>query len=190
MRHGEVDKTTRHHSLSAEGWQNSVAFGNYLKRQKDFPLPQGFCSSDRARSIETGRIILMTLDQDQAGLKVDEAFGEFNPPEAELEEVEKTERYQTLKNEGKRSSLYFDWTGKREAVQAYLEALERHSTTLDDILIVSHANILNFILFSLFPDDSRVQKNIETPNLSLTILEKENSVYSLRQICSLDWKNK
>lgn len=190
VRHAEVDTTTRHYSLSAQGWNNSITFGNYLNNQKDFSIPEKFYSSDRARSIETARIILMVLNKDQAELKINNLFGEFNPPAKELEKIEKTEEYIKLKSEGKRSSLYFDWTGKKEAVQDYLKVINTILLTSDSVLIVSHANILNFILFNLFPDDVRIQNNTETPNLSLTIIEKQDDIYSLVKISSLDWKNK
>jgi broad specificity phosphatase PhoE len=188
LRHAEVDSSTRHLSLSSEGWQNSIDFGNYLKNQKDFPIPETFYSSDRARSIETARIILMSLGKSQTDLRIENAFGEFNPPAEELAKVEKTEKYTSLKNEGKRSSLYFDWSGKNEAIKTYLDSFDKILTNTDSVLIVSHANIQNFVLYNLFPDDIRVQKNIKTPNLSLTILEKENNTFTLSQISSVNWK--
>jgi len=190
LRHAEVDKNTRHYSLSSEGWENSIAFGDYLKNQTDFPIPDKFYSSDRARSIETARIIIMKIGKNQDNLNINNVFGEFNPPDEELAKIEKTEEYINLTKEGKRASLYFDWNGKKEAVNKYLDSVENTLKTSESVLIVSHGNILNFILFHLFPNDIRVQNNIETPNLSLTVIEKEGDNYSLSKICSTEWKNK
>jgi broad specificity phosphatase PhoE len=189
IRHAEVDKMTRHYSLSSEGWENSVLFGSYLKNQNDFPIPEKFYSSDRARAIETARVILTCLGSKQSNLNIDKLFGEFNPTDEELAEVLKTEKYISLIKAGKRGILYFDWEGKQKAINDYLSAINTILTSSDSVLIVSHGNIINFILFSLFPNDIRVQNNIETPNLSLTILEKENDTFFLSKICSIDWKN-
>lgn len=188
VRHAEADKTTRHHSLSSIGWENSINLGKYLAKQTDFPIPEKFYASDRARAIETARILLMILNKNQTDLTIDNVFGEFNPPDDELLKTEKTERYIQLTQDGKRASLYFDWTGKSDAISNYVKKLDEILKEADSVLIVSHANIINFMLMSLFPDDARVQNNIETPNLSITVLEKQAEKFTLSKIASIDWK--
>ncbi|MBI3954726.1 histidine phosphatase family protein [Candidatus Collierbacteria bacterium] len=163
IRHGEVNFLSRRLELNERGRKQAERLGRWMK--ENYPVPNLICSSDRPRAIQTAKGILRGLkikeDTGEVKLKIDKRFQEFNFPVVATDSLK--------------------WRGKTEAVEQFIEAMTEYSKGRQAVAIISHSNIIQYVLDKLFNLD-----RTNTPHTSFTAIEKQGKRLSIERLATVD----
>lgn len=186
VRHGETEYNVQG---IMQGWtdspltENGVALSKQLGAGlKDIPFVAAY-SSDSGRAVDTAKNVLAGRN---VSMTTNEALREMSFGE---KDGKSSEGVYTEENMGYRFGVGFDdlggetWEGLGGRMRAALEqaALE-HRDKGGNVLISTHGMSILAALYTLVPTAPGVEEQGEIDNCSVTVLEWDNGVYTLKTL--------